>query len=88
MNSKQKKIFALFQTLTKLGHDRDAEIEELIKGIGEAINKGEGLNPSSEEEDIVTKTDRGLSMKVPLYVALRHFGMLPENLLDVDEDEA
>jgi uncharacterized protein YpuA (DUF1002 family) len=91
MNSKQKKISALLRTLTKLGHDRDSEVEKLIKDIKEAINNQEDQDPSSKE-DIVTKTDQGVSMKVPLFVALRQLGILkdlkiPETLFDEDEDE-
>jgi len=92
MNSKQKKISALLQTLTKLGHDRDAEIEIFIKGVQDAIGNQEGQDPSSERGDIVTKTDQGVSIKIPLFLALKQLGILkdlkiPETLLDEDEDE-
>ena len=79
MNSKQKKITALFQTLTKLGHNKDV----LLSAIEEALDK-------DSPEDIVTKTKSGLSIKVPLYVALKQLGILNdlginESLFDEDE---
>lgn len=61
MNSKQKKISALFQTLTKLGHDRDAEIEELIE---ETVR------------DNLTRNERGLSFRVSEYDAIEPLGIL------------
>lgn len=79
MNSKQKKITALFQTLTKLGHNKDV----LLSAIEEALDK-------DSPENIVTKTKSGLSIKVPLYVALKQLGILNdlginEKLFDEDE---
>jgi hypothetical protein len=79
MNSKQKKITALFQALTKLGHDKDV----LFSAIEEALDK-------DSPEDMVTKTKSGLSIKVPLYVALRQLGILNdlginEKLFDEDD---
>lgn len=79
MNSKQKKITALFQTLTKLGHNKDV----LLSAIEEALDK-------DSPEDMVTKTKSGLSIKVPLYVALKQLGILNdlginEKLFDEDE---
>lgn len=79
MNSKQKKITALFQTLIKLGHNKDV----LLSAIEEALDK-------DSPENIVTKTKSGLSIKVPLYVALKQLGILNdlginEKLFDEDE---
>lgn len=78
MNSKQKKITALFQALTKLGHNKDV----LFSAIEEALDK-------DSPEDILTKTKRGLSIRVPLSVALKQLGILKdlginETLLDED----
>lgn len=61
MNSKQKKISALFQTLTKLGHDRDAEIEELIEETA---------------RDNLTWNERGPSFRVSEYDAIGPLGIL------------
>jgi hypothetical protein len=61
MNSKQKKISALLQTLTKLGHDRDAEVGNLIKEVA---------------RDSLTRNERGLSFRVPKWEAIEPLGIL------------
>lgn len=61
MNSKQKKISALFQTLTKLGHDRDTEIKRIFE---ETVG------------DNLTWNERGPSFRVSEYDAIGPLGIL------------
>lgn len=87
MNSIHKKLSALSQSLVKLGHDKD----DLLSAIQDALKE----ESSEGDENIVTKTNRGVSIKVPLDVALKQLGILKnlgirETLLDeedLDEEE-
>lgn len=87
MNSIYKKLSALSQSLVKLGHDKD----DLLSAIQDALKE----ESSEGDENIVTKTNRGVSIKVPLDVALKQLGILKnlgirETLLDeedLDEEE-
>lgn len=63
MNSKQKKISALFQTLTKLGHDRDAEIKNIIEETA---------------RDNLTRNKRGLFFRASEYEAIGPLGILED----------
>lgn len=84
MNSIYKKLSALSQSLVKLGHDKD----DLLSAIQHALKE----ESSEGDENVVTKTNRGISIKVPLDVALKQLGILKnlgirETLLDEEDDE-
>jgi hypothetical protein len=84
MNSIHKKLSALSQSLVKLGHDKDDLLSAIQGAIKEESFEG--------DKNVVTKTNRGISIKVPLDVALKQLGILKnlgirETLLDEGDDE-